>query len=251
MNWIIQKGFNEDRMDEFIRILDVAGENYSVVKVVPFSHEIVPKLEIQNPIIVFGATTLVKIAKSYGWGPGVWWNENFLYENYIEHWGNHLLNNDAKISRFGDLHLTEPTFIRSNDDCKLIAGMVVHPDKFNEWKESITRYNDMMVNSDTMVVTAKPKYIMSEYRCFIVDGKVVTSSQYKIGNRVQYLSNLDDEIERFAQQRVDEWSPTDSFVMDVAKTEDGLKILEINNLNSSGFYQINLHKLVFAIKRKY
>jgi hypothetical protein len=37
--------------------------------------------------------------------------------------------------------------------------------------------------------------------------------------------------------------------LDVADTPDGLKIIEINNLNSAGFYKADMMKLVMALER--
>jgi len=39
--------------------------------------------------------------------------------------------------------------------------------------------------------------------------------------------------------------------MDVARTPEGLKIIEVNNLNSSGFYAANVENLVLAIEKEF
>lgn len=249
MHWVIQKFSTESGYDELFQVLKTLELPMTEVKVIPFSHELEPKPEIENPIVVLGSTTLVKIAKSYGWGPGVWFNENFTYEKWFENWGEHLLNADSYVSRMGDLALTEPMFVRPVDDLKVFCGGLVNPAEFNEWQEKICRYDDGTITKDTLVAVARPKKIYSEYRFFVIDGKVVTGSQYKMGNRVIADGRVDEGITYWAQQRVDEWQPDVGFVIDVANAEEGLKVVEVNNLNSSGFYKINLGKLVDAIEK--
>ena len=36
--------------------------------------------------------------------------------------------------------------------------------------------------------------------------------------------------------------------MDIAETPDGLKIIEVNNLNSAGWYKGNVQKLIEALE---
>jgi hypothetical protein len=36
--------------------------------------------------------------------------------------------------------------------------------------------------------------------------------------------------------------------MDIADTADGLKIVEVNNLNSAGWYRCDMQKLIMALE---
>jgi hypothetical protein len=249
MHWIIQNGlFNEQGFHDLTDVLDRLTIPYTLVKVIPFSHDLEPKPEVENPIVVMGSTTLVKIAKKYGWGPGVWFNDNFTFEKWREYWGDHLLNADAEVCRFADIKLIQTSFIRPVDDLKAFSGMVVHPDNFHEWQKKVTLYDDGTITSDTLVVVSYPKQIFAEYRFFVIDGRIITGSLYKLGNRVISNENVDPRVEQFARDRVNEWQPDFGFVIDIADTDDGLKIVEINNLNSAGFYKANIGKLVAAIE---
>lgn len=50
------------------------------------------------------------------------------------------------------------------------------------------------------------------------------------------------------------WQPHDAFVLDVCSVPDdgdgwlGIKVVEINTLNSAGFYAANIPKLVMALE---
>ena len=82
-----------------------------------------------------------------------------------------------------------------------------------------------------------------------MQGEVITASGYKVGSIKRYSppEHVDARITRFARECAAIWSPNDAFVLDVADTADGLEIIEINNLNSAGFYKADMQKLVFAL----
>ena len=83
-------------------------------------------------------------------------------------------------------------------------------------------------------------------------GNIVTSSTYKLGSTVIYQSLPKENIyEQFARDRISEWQPHDSFVIDIADTEKGLKVVEINTLNSCGFYAADIQKLLIALETEY
>jgi hypothetical protein len=44
------------------------------------------------------------------------------------------------------------------------------------------------------------------------------------------------------------WQPQRAFVLDVAETADGPKIVEINTLNSAGFYAADIQRIVLALE---
>ncbi len=72
-------------------------------------------------------------------------------------------------------------------------------------------------------------------------------SQYKLGDQVIYDRVVDDDILEYAQQMADIYQPAKGFVLDVARTDDGLKIVEINCLNCAGFYHVNIQKLLYEL----
>jgi len=50
---------------------------------------------------------------------------------------------------------------------------------------------------------------------------------------------------------VDLWSPDVGFVLDIADTPEGFKVIEVNCLNASGFYACDMAKVVFALEELY
>lgn len=52
----------------------------------------------------------------------------------------------------------------------------------------------------------------------------------------------------FAKAMLDIYQPAKAFVLDIAITLFGPKIIEVNNINSSGFYASNIEDIVVAIE---
>ena len=104
---------------------------------------------------------------------------------------------------------------------------------------------------DTEVLIAQPVSIFTETRCWVVDGSIVTVSGYKRGKHVVYTPGADDEVVAFAQACIEEWVPNSAFVLDVAQTPAGCKVVEVNCLNAAGFYAADVLKLVSAIETRF
>ncbi|MEZ0298079.1 MAG: ATP-grasp domain-containing protein [Candidatus Methylacidiphilales bacterium] len=103
--------------------------------------------------------------------------------------------------------------------------------------------------ADTRVMMAPLKHINAEYRCLAVLGEIVTASRYKLNGRIQYTAGGPPEILNFAAMRVKEWQPRQAFILDIADTEEGPKIIETNSVSSAGYYAMDMHRYVEAINR--
>ena len=79
--------------------------------VVPLSGALDPEPHVRNPIAVIGGYSLVKAAHRRGWGPGVFYSDQIAFPVYARVYGRDLLNHDARVCRFGDLRLSERSFI--------------------------------------------------------------------------------------------------------------------------------------------
>jgi hypothetical protein len=263
MHWVLQNNlFNEEANRELLSVLERHEIPHSLVKVIPFGGGIEPELSfpVDEKIVVIGSVSLVKHAQNNGWTPGAWLNDNFSYENYNKHYGSEMLNFDSVITTFKEVPNIFASnqaglFVRPNADGKEFAGTVFSEEDFLEWFDKIAQGDSMWsITMDTEVLVSKPKYIFSEYRCISVRGKIVTASQYKQGKRVLYSHIVPQPIIEYAQEMVDNWQPADVFVIDIAEAEkefgisSELKVVEINNFNSAGWYNCNVSKIVQEIE---
>lgn len=255
LHWIIQDSpYREEGHHQLKSFLERLKIPHTEVKVIPFSHEIIPEPNVTNPVIVMGTTTLIEQARQYDWAPGVFMNENFDYRYYLQHYGDHMLNSDAIICEFGNVNVPwSKFFIRPSADLKQFGGLIMMDVDVRAWSDSvksIEESNYTTIDSKTPVVVAPIKEIYREYRFFVVGGRVITGSMYKQGDQVVYKTDLDDS-EQFAQKIVDIWQPDEAFVLDVALTPHGYRVLEINCFNSAGYYAIDVGKLIDVIMQKY
>jgi len=270
VHWIIQENiFKETAYDELIAVLERFNIPYSIHKVVPFVGEIQPDVMPEGPVICFGSYSMRHIAKKRGWFPGVFDLEPVNFKEQMRHWGSHMLNADAIVCKFSEAKITSASaFLRPIEDSKVFAGKVFTDQELTEWQHSIiTMGNDYgsSMNGDTLVQVCPVKEIYSEYRYWIVDNKIVTKSMYKRGRTIHYSNDIDRRFDTFVSSltcgpfSVDYWRPHDAYCIDVCDTPDGIKVVEINTVNSSGLYAANMTDLVMALdyfgnieyKRKY
>lgn len=249
MHWIVQNNvFNEERYKDVIQTLERGGIPFTEVLVVPFSHELIPEPEVQNPIAVIGSYGLVKVASARGWGPGVFYNDQIDYEVYAAVFGEDLLNAGAQVLSLGEVRLSEPSFLRPTGDGKDFAGIVMVPEEFADWQKRIYEIDDYAtVTPDTRVVVAPWKQIFSEYRFFVVDQNIVAASRYKLGGRLNQSADVPPEVWSAAVGFVERWQPDRAFVIDVALTPEGPKVIEFNNINAAGWYHADVSRIIQAI----
>jgi len=238
--------------------LDRLGLDYSWHKVVPFIGDLLPEPAVDDPnaVVMFGSYSLWRFAEAKGYRPGVFKISPFVEE---EVWHPYLLNGASSLfmtlrdipEQFdgGD----RLWFVRPVGDAKEEAG------KLNSGNEIIATANKVLaldaddipagsLRHDTELMFSTPVRILKEWRLWAVGGKIVTYSLYKEGRRVVYRPEIDDDALAFAQKMVDlnpNYSP--AYVIDVCRTEKGLKLLETNCLNAAGFYAADLVKLASAI----
>lgn len=271
MFWVIQNNlYNEYGYTRLMETINRFSIPHAVVKPVPVIHKLLPSdfdshsyygdindvpepfIDESGNIMVCGAVTLSKIAKERGWEPGSFINDNFDFEHWRANYGTELLNHDSKVCTFENVSdYWDTFFIRPCLDSKSFTGTVYDWNDFASWRDDVLSLDDELcpIKRDTMVSYCGVKNILREYRFFVVDGEIVTGSQYKIGNRVLYTSDIDQDIIDYAKRMVTIWQPARAFVIDVALVSGGdLKVIEINNINSAGFYASDVQKFILAIE---
>lgn len=258
MHHIVQHQLSTER--EFDRLLDAlksAQVTYSIVKVVPFAHEIMPDINPDGEVMVWGAHTICKVAKKKGWNPGAFINDNFDMRILSEQYKENMLNSDAIFCTFEKIPEFEGRrFIRPVHDTKCFTGDVIHSEEMNRWKESVLSAESYVLDADTPVMLASVKELSCEARFFIVDGIVVTGSTYRmfgnqVRNRIDSGNPIGTQLLHFAKQMINWWYPDRAFVIDIALTEAGPKVIEINCLNASGLYDCDIFAIVNALEKRH
>lgn len=259
MYWVVQENIKDEATyDDFIQALYALDVEHCLVKVVPFSHEVIPDVNPTGKVMVWGSTTLDLVAKNKGWVPGTFLNENFDQRIWKTKYPT--LNDDAEVFEFGSLPVFEgQRFIRPVHDMKVFAGMVIYSGELEEWKETIQRYSDgyTTLRPETPVSLSSVKDIEMEWRFFVVDGKVVSGSRYRHWGLSDHRRiDLSSEPWKFAQEMVNRWQPAEAFVIDVAALNPfpdsepkPFSVIEVNCINSAGFYACDMSAVISAIER--
>lgn len=257
MYYLIQDNtYREKHFQILIHNLERLGLPYEVVNFKPFIDEVTFETD-RKDIWCFGGYSMTKTAEKYGFKPGCMINANHDFEVYRQYYGDNLLNNDALIMEFGDPIPDDEKwdlfFARPTKDAKTFTAKVYDRVEWQKYIDtSFANETIQEIRNATKVVMSSPKNIQQEIRCWIVGGKVITISQYKLGSRVTYQNlDHDEEAWNFAQEMANTYQPARAFVMDICRTEDGMKIVEINCINAAGFYDMNSQKLLMALEEEF
>lgn len=263
MHWTIQHNeFQEKGIIDLENTLDHLGISYSNHKVVPFVGELHPDIHVEDGrVICIGSYSMWRVAKKKGWTPGVYNIVDFDYKHQTRCWGAfEMLNSDFIACKFSDvidaMGSREEVFLRPINDSKNFAGYVTTKEPLQDWvyKVVVLKERDKSeMTGDTIVMVSDPKNIMVEYRIWIVDHEVVAWSEYKRGSRVLYREDVDEDVIQYARNMAFVGAcrhAPDTYVMDIAKTSSGFKIIECNNLNAAGLYACNVGRLIEALETK-
>ena len=256
ITWAIEKhqsyiGLNSN-FPKMLSAVQSLGLPVIDVEIVPFSTQPldVPK---DRPVVFYGSTTLRdRVIAERGWTPGVFYDpERFSFQALREHYGEQLLNYDSEIVSVGEFS-EEPSdeivFVRPTLDAKFITGGI---GTRLEWAENLAIYRNRVngPKDSTLIQVSSPKEILKEWRMFIVDGLVISSSSYRIGDRMNPSYPVPRKVIDMGLSLAADYSPAPVFALDLCETPDGLKVVETNTMNCSGLYQCDELSLVLAINR--
>ena len=253
MIYIIQENlFKEYNYDKLIRTMIRHRFDFEIVKLNPKTLDFNIKSD-RTDVFCFGAVVMAKKAANKGWKYGSMLDDNHDFDVYSKGFGQeNMLNGLGFITdfqenlSFGD---SDRVFIKPIQDNKAFTGATFTKESWKEfYNVHIKSKGIIKMSSDNKVLIAPIRKIQQEVRCWVVGGKVITSSLYKRGNDVIWL-NYDNETfyTEFAQKMVDKHQVAEAFVIDVCLANDELKIVEVNNINSAGFYDCDINKLIQSI----
>ena len=137
-------------------------------------------------------------------------------------------------------------FIRPNSGFKTFAGQTI---MFDKWNYTIELLEDVTsVTDETMILISPLKDIIGEFRFVVCDGQVVTGSEYRwddrLDIRIDYPIECFDLAEKIANH---DWQVDDAYIVDVASTIEGPKVIELNSFSCAGLYACDLEKIVKSL----
>ncbi len=256
MQWLLQDFEDTRKLGD---VLTAMGRDVRWCKIVPFVGDLVPPPVIQykHSVVLFGAYSMWKYAESHGLRPGVFRIAPFLQQSV---WHPFLLNGtNAHVMPFGECSdrlagMDRLWFLRPVEDSKEVPGRVMTAQDIAALSARVSALpeEDLPIGSlraDTLVMLSEPQSIYEEWRLWIVSDRIVTYSRYKQAGQVAYVHDIPDDAFNFGQEMAQlnsGYSP--AYVMDICRTDAGLRIIETNSINSAGFYAAELEPLILAIE---
>ena len=204
----------------------------------------------RKDVFVYGSVKLARLAKeNTDWYPGSFYGGNHLFEVYAPYYRNKLLNYEARVFKFADpiQWLPDETkFIKPYKDAKIFTGRVFTRTKWEDFvQSSLQNPKTPMLTAESLVQASPPQAIIKEARLWIVGRQVVAAVYYRFDDAAVFESEVAPEGIAFARAMVDIFNVAEAFVMDICLTADGWKIVEINCINSAGFFpNLNVKSLV-------
>lgn len=253
MYYLVQENtFSEENYDVLINTLERYELPYEIVKVRPFLEDFEFKTN-RKDVFCFGSVKMSRLGKKYGWYPGSLLNENHDYRVYSKYYKENLLNYDSKIIKFGDTVIEDLFFARPCEDNKTFTGRVFTNESWYKFKSDFFKIGaESSLTNETKIQISSVKNITKEFRFWIIGGKVITGSLYRMGNWIRRSDVVDDGALDFCQKMVDIYQLADAFVMDICEVlindKPEYKIIELGCINSAGFYSANMPKLIEAIE---
>lgn len=246
--WLIdQYILKDDNQSDIESIFNKHNIEYEILSYRPFIDDITIPFDKAENVIVYGSCNFVRKTKVYF---GNYCNEkNLLFSNYISNItipSNYFLNNDfilvpfkrfkTDIHDFFKMFNSETLFIRPNSGMKLFTGLVINICNYSE------EFNSMKfltgVCDDTLIVVSSVKNILKEYRFVICGNSVIDGSLYNVGGKlVKSRENIPQDALNLAKLiTTSTWVPDPIFTCDIAETDNGFKIIELNSFSCVGWY---------------
>ncbi|MEO1033281.1 MAG: ATP-grasp domain-containing protein [Bacteroidota bacterium] len=256
MYFLIQSNIYSD--PDHGRIYDALDElnySYETIIVTKETKKIGLKTNRKN-VFVYGSVTLARLAlKCTDWYPGSFYSNNHLFETYSKQYKENVLNYDFEVVKLNDeidWNNNEELFIKPLRNAKVFTGKVFDKYEWEEFKhEALACRKSEYFNEETLVQISKPQVVFKEARLWIVGRQIVDAGYYRFNANTLFEQNVAKEGIEFAKQMISVFNVAEAYVMDIGLTSNGWKIIEVNCINSSGFYPNTNVKSIFKALNLY
>lgn len=265
--WILDKYIIElsEKGDEIISSLESDGCHYVIREYDRFGKvELSPELtDFSNPLpgIVYGSIQFVeKYSAHSSMCPSSYYDsESYKVSDYLTRIKPELyLNSNGfllpyDVLRKNYLQYTSilrdsKLFIRPNTGKKIFTGLIIDTNKPEEF-DLLEKSTGVMANTLVWVSTAK--HISAEYRYIIVDGSVISSSQYHKNGEIFISENNDPRARELAEHIANTSNSFyNTFVCDIGIYNDNPYVIELNCINTSAWYLADVDSIVTALNKK-
>lgn len=251
MKLLLQKNiWQEYAYDRFLKSLTDAGLDFEEVNVVPFTDDFDTPVNF-IPHAIFGSGRFVNVCREKGFPTFKSFDPIDEWYPWVE-WINGVPSRYNTVIPFRMLKTVvsdkeTPVFVKPFTE-KFFTGLVLHSaadvDKIQLASSFIADEGEEMVRVTPAV------NIHEEVRFFIVNGIIISASVYKV-NGVAKQYRIDSSHPSWARcsSLLRLYGAIDrAFVMDLGRVDDDWMIVELNNINSSGLYEIDTDAFARSLK---
>lgn len=136
---------------------------------------------------------------------------------------------------------TKKMFVRPASGSKVFAGNVYDSETFQNEVDFLKQRN---VDPRTVIcLLSVPVSIKQEYRTIFINKKLVGASRYMVNSELSVDSYVPDSVLNYAQKIHKEYDLPPWVVLDIADTEEELRVIEINQIETSSFYAADLDEI--------
>lgn len=214
---------------------------------------------------VFGSLQLIKRLKYLGYTNNYLCNlDNFRYTAYVKYFYQWMLNVPFTVIRYDEIiqysnelflqfGIDNTIFIRPDDGDKPFTGTILNKETLVKDLELLTVFETDYKDKLCIISYPQQYNLFNEYRIWIMNDKIITSSSYRINGDYETESIVPQKIIDYVQNILynTTWRPDRGFVIDVVEFNNKIHIVELNSFSCSGIYNADFDKLVRSIIDEY
>lgn len=163
---------------------------------------------------------------------------------WLKKLGPFMLNADGKAVPAGDvapmLRSTGILHVRPLSEHKAFTARSFD---LESWSQTA---RDKTLSDELMCWVSPFKSIEAEWRLWLVDKELVAASQYRKDGQMHEVEGAPLEVQQMASVVALDWLPAPCVVLDVALSEGRYHVLEFNPIHSSGWYAVDVTKVLDA-----
>ena len=260
--WLIEDYEHDSSIQPLLDEIKKQGMEFKIVKYEPWESGEFNQFTNDDCVIFYGTINLgMQLQKDKSWVPGVYFNfQNICCVTYYSYWAKYLFNQDYIMLPFLEIKRRENyvfetfgidncIFIRPDSGAKTFTGQILKREEIDRTFDLFESYAAKPLD-EIITLISSPKIIDKEWRCVVVDKKVIAFSQYRKENKLNIKKEIDTEAFCLADKIAKEkWQPDITYSLDICLSDGKYSLLEANSFSCSGLYESDPEPIVKEISK--
>jgi len=262
VKWLVENYESDNSLRPLINEIKKQGMRVEVVKYEPWESGEFNQYSDEDCVVFYGTLNLGRqLQREKRWIPGVYCNrQNLSCITYYSYWAKYLLNENymmipildikrVKDVVFNTMGIDDCIFIRPNSGSKTFTGRILKKEEVDQELHLLGNYAGKPLDKIIAVISS-PKIINKEWRCVVVNKKVIAFSQYMANGELNVKKEIDTDAFCFADRIAkEEWQPDITYTLDICESNKGYYLLEVNSFSCSGLYDCNPEPVVREVSK--